>query len=189
MKTAVKDIRATVFRLRGGVWTVLFLLVLLVAVPTSPLFTTIGLILVFLGQSLRLWAAGCITRYRGEKVGASRLATWGPYAIVRNPLYVGNWLIGAGWGVLAGWRALALFVASFWLVYCVAIVPYEEEYLHSTFGDEYARYVARTGRFIPRSLELKGLSGPFEASILWKSEIHSILVTLLGTALLLWRVN
>ena len=65
---------------------------------------------------------------------------------------------------------------------------YEEEYLHSTFGDEYARYVAHTGRFIPLSLELKGLSGPFDGSILWKSEIHSLLVTLLGTALLLWRV-
>ncbi|NLM71968.1 MAG: isoprenylcysteine carboxylmethyltransferase family protein [Synergistaceae bacterium] len=185
----MNDLRATVFKLRGGLWAALFLLVLLVASPTSPAFQAVGLTLVFLGQALRLWAAGCITRYRGEKVGAQKLATWGPYAIVRNPLYVGNWLIGAGWGLLAGWTALVVFVVSFWLVYCVAIVPFEEEFLSQTFGEEYARYAVRTGRFIPRSLVIEDLFGPFDISVLWRSEVHSLLVTLIGTAVLLWHVR
>lgn len=187
-RRSVSGLREAVFKLRGGAWTALFLLVLLFAKPTSPGALAAGLVLVALGQALRIWAAGCISRYRGETVGAVRLATWGPYALVRNPLYTGNWLIGAGWGLIAGWRALLLFLASFWLLYCAIIVPLEEEYLSGAFGAEYATYSARTGRFLPRRMSLEGLAGPFDPTVLWRSEVHSILVTLLGTAVLLWRV-
>ena len=183
------DIRAAVFKMRGGIWTALFLAVWFLAEPPGAYRSFFGLLLVLLGQLLRFWAAGCITRYRGEHVGAARLTTWGPYGVVRNPLYGGNWLIGAGWGVFAGWKALLLFVLSFWVLYCAIIVPYEEEYLSKTFGDAYARYHAGTGRFLPRGISQDRLRGPFDFSVLWRSERHSFYVTLAGTLLLLFFVR
>ena len=105
----MRTIREKVFRLRGGIWTLLFLLILLLARPTRQSLL-LGLPFVVLGQAWRFWAVGCIGRYRGEAVGAERLATWGPYAFMRNPLYFGNGLIGLGWGLMAGPWAAVLFL-------------------------------------------------------------------------------
>lgn len=181
-------VRAAAFRLRGGLWTVLFLAVLAAAEGASPGAFGAGLGLVALGQGLRFWAAGSITRYRGEEVGAQRLVTWGPYALARNPLYIGNGLIGAGWGLMAGWKALLIFALAFFVIYCLLIIPWEEEFLGRKFGSAFDEYAARTGRFFPAKLPLPPLKGPFDSSILWKSERYSVLVTLLGTGLLAARI-
>lgn len=147
-----------------------------------------GLFFVSLGQALRFWAAGSVIRYRGEQVGAQKLVTWGPYALARNPLYMGNGLIGAGWGIMAGWEAFFLFAGAFALLYNLLIIPWEEEFLEGKFGAEYEDYQGRTGRFFPLRWSLSAIKGPFDPSILWKSERHSVYVTLAGTALLLLRV-
>ena len=189
MRNIVTDIRASVFKMRGGIWTALFLSVWFLAEPPGMFRAFFGLLLVVLGQLLRFWAAGCIIRYRGENVGAARLTTWGPYGIVRNPLYVANWFIGAGWGVLAGWKALFLFIVAFWILYCTFIVPHEEEYLSKRFGDEYTRYLSSTGRFFPRTFSQERLRGPFDSSVLWRSERYSFYITLAGTLLLLFFVR
>lgn len=183
------DLRAAAFKLRGGVWTAMFLAVLFVAEPASVRAIGGGLFFVALGQGIRFWAVGCITRYRGEKVGAEELVTWGPYGLVRNPLYVGNGLIGAGWGLLAGWKALLLFAVAFIVLYGLLIVPWEEAFLRGKFGEAYEEYMKRTGRFFPKKFSLEELNGPFDPSILWKSERYSVFVTLAGTILLLLRVG
>lgn len=162
--------------------------VLFLARPTSPWALMSGLLLVALGQALRFWAAGSVIRYRGEKVGAEKLVTWGPYALARNPLYMGNGLIGAGWGIMAGWKAFFLFVGAFILLYNLLIIPWEEGFLEGKFGAAYKDYQERTGRFFPARWDSSWLKGPFDRLILWKSERHSVYVTLAGTALLLLRV-
>ena len=185
--TAVNKIRAAAFKLRGGLWTALFLGVFFLAEPVPAGSITAGLFLVALEQGVRFWAAGCITRYRGEHVGAERLVTWGPYALARNPLYIGNGLIGAGWGLLAGWKALLLFAAAFFIIYGLLIIPWEESFLRGKFGRDYEHYMERTGRYFPKRWNPEDLDGPFDLSILWKSERHSVFVTLAGTVLLLFR--
>ncbi len=185
------DFRAAVFKLRGGLWTALFLAVLFLAGPVDSWALLTGLFFVALGQGIRFWAAGSILRYRGEQVGAQQLVTWGPYGLVRNPLYIGNGLIGAGWGMMAGWSAFMLFLLAFLFLYGVVIVPWEEAFLRQRFGAEYEGYVSRTGRFFPKKWTLEGLDGPFDMAVLWRSERHSVFVTLAGTALLLmktWKI-
>ncbi|NLB84054.1 MAG: isoprenylcysteine carboxylmethyltransferase family protein [Synergistaceae bacterium] len=182
------DLRALVFKLRGGLWTALFIAVLFLARPVELWALLTGLFLVALGQGIRFWAAGSIVRYRGEQVGAQQLVTWGPYGLVRNPLYIGNGLIGAGWGMMAGWSAFFLFILVFILLYGVVIVPWEETFLRQRFGEEYEGYVSRTGQFIPKKWTLKELNGPFNTEVLWRSERHSVFVTLAGTALLLMKI-
>ncbi len=185
----MNDFRSAVFKLRGGIWTILFISVWILAEPPVLKTSVAGVLLVGIGQTIRFWAAGCITRYRGESVGAAQLVTWGPYALVRNPLYIGNWCIGAGWGVIAGWKALLLFLFAFWLLYCRVIVPYEEAFLSKTLTEEYRDYIRRTGRFLPKKSSLRSISGPFDFSILWRSERHSFYVTIVGILFLLFLTS
>jgi len=180
---------AIAFRYRGGVWTLLFLVILIFSDPGRVLILP-GLALVVLGQSLRFWGAGTITRYRGEKVGASELVTWGPYAFARNPLYVGNALIGAGWCLISGGgiRVFALFAAVFYMLYVRLVIPYEESFLAGKFPGEFSRYSLEVGRFFP--IKIPGyarISGPFDRRVLWISERHSLWVTVIGTLLILSR--
>lgn len=179
---------ALAFRYRGGVWTLLFLFILLLADPGQA-FILPGLLLVASGQAVRFWAAGTITRYRGEKVGARSLITWGPYSLARNPLYAGNALIGAGWCFLSGsiW-AFVLFAAAFYILYLRLVIPYEESFLMKKFPDDFAGYARETGRFFPlRAPGAERILGPFDARVLWTSERHSLWVTVVGTLIILSR--
>lgn len=188
---ALQKLRAWAFKQRGGIWTVLFVVILALARP-QPGRIVPGLILVILGQLLRFWGVGCITLYRGEEVKAQRLATWGPYALVRNPLYVANGLLGLGWAWMSGNVPTVVFLAAFCVLYGVLIVPHEEEFLARKFGREYEDYKKRVGRFVPKNFSREALShvgsGGYDASVLLKSEIHSLLVTVVGTALILSRL-
>lgn len=169
--------------MRGGIWTGLALVILLLA-KAGEGFLVAGIIVVILGQAIRFWAAGSIEGYRSEKVNAGFLVTWGPFGIVRNPLYLGNGLIGLGWSLMSGLVPVLFFCGSFVFLYGFLIIPHEEVFLKERFGEKYLEYVARTPKLLP--LRFPGwnrLKGPFEPSRLWKSERHSVYVTLVGTIL------
>jgi protein-S-isoprenylcysteine O-methyltransferase Ste14 len=126
---------------------------LLFARPTPGSLLS-GFMLVLLGEGLRFWGvsiAGSETRTTGS-VGGTYLITTGPFAYVRNPLYLGNMLVYAGVGVMS----LALFpwltaaaLAWFYLQYSM-IVSQEEEYLAGRFGAPYDEYRKNVPRFLPR---------------------------------------
>jgi protein-S-isoprenylcysteine O-methyltransferase Ste14 len=166
------------------VWTLLFVVILLSAHPSGQSVLW-GLPFVVLGQALRFWAVGCIGRYRGERVGAQTLTTWGPYAFARNPLYAGNGLIGFGWGLTAGFLPMVIFVITFVLLYTVFIIPHEESFLSEKFGAEYSRYRERTGRFFPLKWPKGRIAGPFDKRVLWASERYSLLTTVVGSLLII----
>ncbi len=102
-----------------------------------------GVVPIFFGEILRIWAAGYI---RKNKV----LAIVGPYQHVRNPLYVGSFLIGAGFGIFIGnFVILALIIIVFLLIYTLQINS-EEKKLSEIFGEKYIDYKKNVGRWIPR---------------------------------------
>ena len=174
------------FKYRGGIWTVLFLAVLLMAKPSEARIWP-GLAFVLFGQAIRFWAAGTITLYRGEEVKAKQLVTWGPYAFCRNPLYVGNGLIGLGWCFLSGnmWTFL-VFILFFTGLYGLLVIPHEEKFLVGSFKQDFKEYSRRVGRFFPKKLPSSNtISGPFRFDVLWRSERHSFIVTCVGTILFL----
>ncbi|AER66964.1 Isoprenylcysteine carboxyl methyltransferase [Thermovirga lienii DSM 17291] len=187
-ETNREHIRALAFKYRGGVWTLLFFVVYFLAEPSRGSIY-LGLPLVVLGQLIRLWAAGTIKKYRGESVKAEQLITWGPYGLVRNPLYIGNGLIGLGWALISGsLLALVVFLVVFVLLYGMLIVPWEEKYLGNKFPEEYNNYKKQTGRFFPKGMiALDRLRGPFDLRILWISERYSLAITVLGTFILIFK--
>jgi protein-S-isoprenylcysteine O-methyltransferase Ste14 len=101
----------------------------------------VGLPISVLGLLLRGWAAGHLAKNE-------ELATAGPFAYVRNPLYLGTLITAAGLVVAAHefWLAL-LFAAVFVLVYLPAI-ELEEQHLRTIFPG-YADYARRIQRFLP----------------------------------------
>ena len=136
----------------------------------------IGGVLIVLGEAIRLAgvaAAGTVTRRRSRDV--QRLVTYGVFRCVRNPLYVGNFLIWMGFVVISGvlWF-LPIAIALFALEYSL-IVAYEEGVLESIFGVEYLDYRRTTPRWIPRPPGALRESGPHDWGEAWRSEISTFL--------------
>jgi len=169
----------------------LLLAVLILADTTWTSFLT-GLTIMFLGESMRFWGvlyAGSATRTTGE-VGAGRLVTDGPFAHVRNPLYVGNFLLSLGLTVMSrAWMPwmLLVFLFLFGIQYAF-IVKEEEGFLAKQFGDQYAEYCQHVPRWI---LKIRGftnseLSSPVFAKAL-RSERNTLQSALAVTLLMLIR--
>jgi protein-S-isoprenylcysteine O-methyltransferase Ste14 len=115
------------------------------------LVQSIAIVLALLGLALRAWASGCAGRHtRTAEIEAPQLVTDGPFAYMRNPIYVGTICLGFGIAALIGDPRAFLLAAIAFLVLYLAIVPAEEEFLGRRFGTAYARYRAEVPRFLPR---------------------------------------
>lgn len=182
------DWGAWAFKWRGGLWTLFFVLLFPFAHPTV-LRVGLGLPLVVAAQAYRFWAVGCIRRYRGEAVGAQQLTTWGPYALSRNPLYLANGVMGLGWALMVGWWALLPYAVFFWVLYALLIIPHEEGFLRQKFGQAYEDFCRDVPALFPNLRRLGCCGGPYDSSVLWNSERHSLWVTVLVTGLLISRLG
>ena len=122
----------------------------------------LGIVVIILGEALRLWANAYVGAVKvntsdaqkgGSKIG--HLITGGPYACVRNPLYLGTLLIGLGFCVAAQvWWIGLIGVACFYLIYSRKIRS-EEATLRQEWGEEAARYQQRVPRWLP-------IRGPYD---------------------------
>ena len=110
-----------------------------------------GILLVAAGQGIRVWAVrhiGTISRTRANRYGP--LISDGPYALVRNPLYIGNFLLWIGFVVWSGllWMvpvAVVIFVLEY-----VAITGFEASLLTEKYPRDYAAYAAHVPAWMPR---------------------------------------
>ncbi len=107
----------------------------------SPGSIAAGLPVSILGLLLRGWATGHLAK-------DEQLATAGPYAYIRNPLYAGTLIVAAGIVIASrdGWLAI-IFAAIFLLVY-LPTIELEEQHLRGKFGT-YAEYAQRVPRLVP----------------------------------------
>ena len=113
-----------------------------------------GLPVSLLGLWLRGWAAGHLAKNE-------RLATSGPYAWVRNPLYLGTLLVAAGVAIASRrWSLAVLFAAVFVLVY-LPVIELEEQYLRVLFPD-FDEYAARVPMLLPRGRRSSARTFPLE---------------------------
>jgi protein-S-isoprenylcysteine O-methyltransferase Ste14 len=120
----------------------------------------VGLILVAGGFIVGVW---CIAAFalvgRGTPAPFDpprHLVARGPYAVVRNPMYVGA-VCALGGAALFYWSlALAGYAGLFLLVVQAVVVGYEEPALRRTFGRQYDDYCARVARWWPPRLSMKG---------------------------------
>jgi protein-S-isoprenylcysteine O-methyltransferase Ste14 len=144
----------------------------------SAFSVAVGLPTAIAGELLRCWAVGYSGETtRDERVTAAKLVTSGPYAHVRNPLYLGNFITALGFTIAFTGKnspvtravltagALGTMAALY-----ATIVPHEEEYLHERFGEEFERYCERVPRILPQLDPAPDGAQQWDASVIGKAE-------------------
>ena len=109
----------------------------------GPLTLAIGGGIALPGLLLRAWATGHLRKNEA-------LATTGPYAYTRNPLYFGSFLLGVGFTVASGRWFLGIIFAALFLGIYVPVMRVESATLAELFVEGYDRYEKAVPLFLPR---------------------------------------
>lgn len=126
----------------------LFAIVFLFFARPTALSLVTGGIIALTGLAVRAWASGHIRKARV-------LATSGPYAYTRNPLYLGSLLLGVGFTIAAGiWWLAIIFVVLFAGIYW-PVMRIEAEDIRRIFGKDFDEYERNVPLLIPRSTAWK----------------------------------
>lgn len=113
--------------------------------------TAAALVCLVLGAIFRVWG----TAYLGSGVMSGfamqgdQVVAAGPYRYVRNPLYLGGWLLAAGASILMPPSGAALFLVSY-SIFVLILIFAEERFLSARQGDSYQQYRRRVPRLLPR---------------------------------------
>lgn len=142
-------------RLRVPLGWVVGAVVLWLARP-NLLSLLLGVPLALLGEALRLWASGHIDKTRA-------LATGGPYAHTRNPLYVGSVLLAIGVAVASANLGVVAVGMAYLGAFYPAAIREEASFLRGRFEHEYAEWAAAVPLFLPRLMP----AGPRASRFLW----------------------
>ncbi len=149
----MSKLASTLFKYRSYT-PIPFLLVMVIFQEATPASLITGFSVSIVGELIRFWGVswtGSETRTTSE-VGGSNLIISGPFAYVRNPLYIGNVLIYLGLGIMsfALFPYLQIVALLFFVFQYHFIVKEEESYLHKTYGSFYVDFVKNVPRFLPR---------------------------------------
>jgi protein-S-isoprenylcysteine O-methyltransferase Ste14 len=140
----------------------------------------LGIIIILMGISIRVWATKHIgRRMPWIKKKGKKLVNTGPYAMVRNPLYIGNITIAAGLSILSKliWMVPLVILYLFVIYHLVAL--FEEKKLLARWPSEYQMYLNKVPRWIPRFKDLEtNKSEGFRWRNALRSELPSIYVIL-----------
>lgn len=148
----------------------------------------VGGVLLFLGGFVRFWA----NRYCGKRIAHGsdlRLATTGPYAMCRNPLYLANITIATAFLFIAHlwWAVIPFWVWAVWRH--SRTIKREEKSLERRFGRSYLDYKAQTTRWFPRII--KALRGEKEPLYRWgevfRRETMAIVASIVAAALIIFK--
>jgi protein-S-isoprenylcysteine O-methyltransferase Ste14 len=129
-------------RLRVPLGYAAFALVMILARPRMVSMAA-GIALAALGEGLRIWASGHIDK-------TERLATGGPYAHTRNPLYVGSAFLALGVAVASASPFVALAVAAYFAALYPSVIREESAFLARRFPEVYAAWARDVPAFLPR---------------------------------------
>jgi protein-S-isoprenylcysteine O-methyltransferase Ste14 len=189
-----EEFRALVFKNRGALLAVPAALLAVFGKPSAT-SVAVGLPLAIAGELVRCWAVGYSgVTTRGDEVTAPKLITAGPYAHVRNPLYVGNFITALGFAVAFTGKnraaeKLALVggsLAAMAAVYAV-IVPHEEAYLRSQFGDAFERYCETVPPVIPQANAAPNGQGEWNPEVIRAAESRTFATFGAMFAALVWK--
>jgi len=193
----MSKLASTLFKYRSYT-PIPFLVVMLIFHEATPASLITGFAVSIVGELIRFWGvswAGSETRTT-SKVGGSNLVISGPFAYVRNPLYIGNILIYLGLGImtLALFPYLQIAALLFFVFQYHFIVKEEENYLHKTYGSFYEEFVKNVPRFLPRLTPYKNpeIDQPaFKPKEGLRSEKRTLqaLILISTIIIILWIIN
>ncbi len=143
-----------------------YLLTSLIDIFRFPLTTGIrwlGAGIIFTGDLLFIWSHKSLGKNWSPILEIRKghtLVTDGPYRFIRHPMYAAIFLIGIGVSFLsANWIVTLSYMLPVICLYMVRVSD-EEKMMAEQFGNEYRKYIKRTGRLIPKLstlIDKKGL--------------------------------
>ncbi len=144
----------------------------------------LGGIVALLGIWMRAYASGYVNKNES-------LATGGPYAFTRNPLYLGSVVIGLGFAIAARSWWIAVAMVAMYLAIYIPVIRGEEAFLRSRFP-EFSEYSAQVPRLFPRltPAQVGTPSGGSFSSALYRKhrEYNALIGTLAMLAVLLFKL-
>jgi len=144
---------------------IVFLLYYL-AKPTLLTFL-IGGLLVISGELIRLWAAGYLMKNL-------ELVVAGPYAFIRDPLYLGSFLIFSGLSVVGrNWILLVVVLLGFFGFYLPHKIKVETTRLKELFGEPYEDYLSKVRSIIPRLIPYPNSGDVWEFRQIFHNSEHA----------------
>ena len=151
----------------------------------------LGLALCVLGAAIRFVSIGFVpkgTSSESRTMQSHALNTDGPYAVVRHPLYLGNFFITGGLLCIAHEPWAWTLGFGYWLLSHAFIVRAEEALLRRTYGAQYDEWAARVPGWVPRLGAVGQLQGPFGWKRALQREVNPLVAWGMGaTVLLLWE--
>ncbi len=158
-------------------WVYPLALWLFLVARTTESSLRLGVVLVLLGETLRLWANGYVGHMKVNLAGNGRnepkigqLITSGPYAYVRHPLYVGTVLIRLGFCTAANNPLLLVGAAIFFLAVYPPKVLQEELILSQECGEAYQAYERAVPRWVPSFRRCAQPHGQWSWEGIWASQ-------------------
>ena len=160
-------------RIRVPLGFVLAAAYLYLAKPTGISIAT-GAAVAILGVAVRAAASGHVKKN-------AELTKTGPYAYVRNPLYVGSIVIATGFAIAAMNTWIVVILALMFALIYVPVIRSEESFLRGAFAD-FDEYCRKVPRLIPRLTRAYEGTGSFSRELYMKHREYNALV---GTAAML----
>jgi hypothetical protein len=127
----------------------------------------VGAAIAALGLGIRTVGSGHVDKNE-------ELATTGPYAYVRNPLYLGSIVMAIGFAAAARDIAIALLIVVMFVFIYVPTIRSEERYLRTRFP-EYSTYAREVPRLIPHTLRFRGMTQDFSRELYLKHREYNAL--------------
>jgi len=125
----------------------------LIFAQPQPRLLIAGSLVALFGLAIRAYAAGCLNKNQ-------ILATGGPYARTRNPLYLGSLIVGVGFALAGGSWILGLALVGLFVLIYWPVMRREEAYLRQEFGEVYSGYANAVPFFLPLLRpRIKGVEG------------------------------
>lgn len=159
----------------------IFIGAFLLVIFANPHFpgTWIGIILIVVGELIRIWAAGHLQKNE-------ILTITGPYAYVKNPLYIGSIFITAGFCILAD---NIYFLAVAFFMFCFHYIPYkkrvEGDRLKKIFGNQYEDYDQAVPEYLPRWTPYSKEKGSWQFTCFVENSEEGILLIMIAGILLI----
>lgn len=148
------------------------------ACPGEAIWEWSSLLVSALGCGVRILVAGYAPKGTSGRNTRQQVAltlnTQGPYALVRHPLYLGNFIIGLGVSLLLHiWWLPLIYLLAFALYY-ERIMLAEEMHLRDTFGDLFTAWANRTPAFFPKRWVWRRPALPFSIKTAIKRESSTV---------------
>ncbi|MCU0287342.1 MAG: isoprenylcysteine carboxylmethyltransferase family protein [Acidobacteria bacterium] len=138
----MKNLHEKIIKYRSSIGLICLIIVLYFAQP-SPKSVFFGFFFIIAGMFFRGWASGYINK-------DNELATRGPYALTRNPLYFGNFILGIGIAIAGNNIYSYVIFILFYATFFPFLMTIEHKRLKKKFGQKYEEWAKGSNSFFPK---------------------------------------